>query len=58
MAEDATPLLERSGVPLWIHGPTHTSFDYQVGPTRVVCNARGYPREEGTSMNPRLVIEV
>jgi UDP-2,3-diacylglucosamine pyrophosphatase LpxH len=58
VAEDTTPLLERSGVPLWIHGHTHTSFDYRVGPTRVVCNARGYPAEQGTSVNPRLVIEV
>jgi len=58
VAEDTAPLLERSGVPLWIHGHTHVSFDYRVGPTRVVCNARGYPAEQGTSLNPALVIEV
>jgi 3',5'-cyclic AMP phosphodiesterase CpdA len=29
-------------VALWIHGHTHTSFDYTVGATRVVCNPRGY----------------
>lgn len=28
---------------LWIHGHTHTSFDYRVGNCRVVCNPRGYP---------------
>lgn len=31
------------GVPvLWVHGHTHTPFDYQVGTCRVVCNPRGY----------------
>jgi len=34
------------------------SFDYRVGQTRVVCNARGYPAEVGTSMNRELVLEV
>ena len=27
---------------VWIHGHTHTSFDYQIGSTRVVCNPFGY----------------
>jgi 3',5'-cyclic AMP phosphodiesterase CpdA len=31
--------------PLWIHGHTHTFFDYVVSGTRVVCNPRGYPKE-------------
>jgi predicted phosphodiesterase len=58
VAEDAAPLVERSGARLWIHGHTHVSFDYAVGQTRVVCNPRGYPHEPGTSMNPELVIQV
>jgi 3',5'-cyclic AMP phosphodiesterase CpdA len=29
-------------VSLWIHGHTHTTFDYEVDGTRVVCNPRGY----------------
>ena len=30
-------------VDLWLHGHTHTSFDYVAdGGTRVVCNPRGY----------------
>lgn len=28
---------------LWIHGHTHDSFDYALGPCRVICNPRGYP---------------
>ena len=58
VAPDATPLVEGGGARLWIHGHVHTSFDYRVGETRVVCNPRGYPGETGTSMNPALVIEV
>ena len=58
LAGDATPLVEERGARLWIHGHTHVSSDYRVGTTRVLCNARGYPAEQGTSMNPELVIEV
>jgi predicted phosphodiesterase len=58
VAADAAPLVEERGARLWIHGHTHVSFDYRVGDTRVVCNARGYPAEPGTSMNAELVIEV
>lgn len=36
------PTLVRAPASLWIHGHTHTSFDYVVGGTRVVCNPRGY----------------
>ena len=36
---------------LWLHGHTHGSFDYQVGNTRVICNARGYAKE-GINENP------
>jgi 3',5'-cyclic AMP phosphodiesterase CpdA len=36
------PSLARAPVSLWIHGHTHTSFDYIVEGTRVVCNPRGY----------------
>ena len=34
--------LVREPVALWIHGHTHTAFDYTVNGTRVVCNPRGY----------------
>ena len=32
-------------VKLWVHGHTHDEFDYRIGITRVVCNPRGYPKE-------------
>jgi len=39
---EKTPALARAPASLWIHGHTHTSFDYVVEGTRVVCNPRGY----------------
>jgi predicted phosphodiesterase len=42
-------------VDLWIHGHTHTSFDYFVGRTRVLCNPRGYP-DETSGFDPRCVV--
>jgi predicted phosphodiesterase len=49
---------------LWVHGHTHTSFDYKVGNCRVVCNPRGYmlgrsrTSNENEGFNPALVVEV
>jgi len=49
---------EAMGPPaLWIHGHTHTFFDYRVRSTRVVCNPRGYPGE-CTGFRPDLVVEL
>jgi len=42
---------------LWVHGHTHSAFDYEVAGTRIVCNARGYPGEP-TGFRPDLVVEV
>ncbi len=38
-------LIEKHQPEVWIHGHTHSSFDYKVGDTRVVCNPQGYPEE-------------
>jgi predicted phosphohydrolase len=47
---------------LWVHGHTHTSFDYMVGETRVKTNPRGYAYPQGpcenTNFDPVLRIEV
>ena len=43
------------GPALWIHGHTHTAFDYDVRGTRVICNPRGYP-EEQTGFVPGLTV--
>ena len=42
---------------LWIHGHTHTFFDYRVAGTRVVCNPRGYPKE-ATGFRADFVVEI
>jgi predicted phosphodiesterase len=42
---------------LWIHGHTHTRFDYRVRGTRVVCNPRGYPGEP-TGFQPDWTIDL
>ena len=45
--------LVRAPVALWVHGHTHTCFDYTVNGTRVVCNPRGYrDRRTGLPENP------
>lgn len=52
------PLIKERMPKLWIHGHTHTPFDYYLdSDTRVVCNPRGYPGE-GVPFNPKLVVEV
>ena len=49
---------EAMGQPaLWIHGHTHTSFDYHVRGTRVICNPRGYPGER-TGFRPDLTVNL
>lgn len=42
---------------IWIHGHTHSCFDYVLGDTRVICNPFGYP-SENKSFNPSLIIDV
>jgi len=47
------PELVREPVALWVHGHTHTSFDYTTDGARVVCNPRGYrDRRSGLPENP------
>ncbi len=59
-ASDLNHLLGRSD--LWIHGHTHVKSDYQIGNTRVICNPRGRPDNQGqaenTQFNPELIIEI
>ncbi len=44
---------------LWIHGHTHTSFDYQLNNTNIVCNPRGYFNYEINDIfNPQFIKEI
>lgn len=48
---DVEEVILRKSPKLWIHGHTHSTADYQLGDTRVVCNPFGYPREGGISFS-------
>ena len=57
---DAEHLLDSRRVHLWIHGHTHDSFDYLVKGTRVLCNPRGYVKEEvneNRAFDPDLIVD-
>lgn len=45
-ASNLDALIEERRPALWVHGHTHTSFDYEfTGGTRVICNPKGYGTE-------------
>lgn len=47
------------GPTLWVHGHTHTPFDYDMYQTRVMCEPRGYqPYGEISGYDPLKVIEM
>lgn len=54
---DLTAVIEAGQPLLWVHGHTHESFDYRVGPTRVVCNPHGYGFENA-AFNPAFLVEL
>lgn len=43
---------------MWIHGHTHSSFDYKIGETRILCNPVGYGNENITGFIPNVIVEV
>jgi predicted phosphodiesterase len=43
---------------LWVHGHTHSSADYMIGNTRVICHPRGYPGEENHMDYKPLIVEI
>lgn len=72
-ANDWSHLIEETQPDLWVSGHTHTSYDFNIGKTRLVCNPQGYPSIsqrmvngqleetwsiENPKFNPQLVIEI
>lgn len=55
---DLSDLIEAKRPALWVHGHTHTSFDYAVGDTRIVCNPQGYGMQNHLGFKPGLVVEI
>jgi hypothetical protein len=41
----------------WIHGHVHQSFNYRLGRTQVLCNPRGYGRENAKDFSHDLIIK-
>ena len=54
---DLEDLIVAAAPELWVHGHVHTSFDYSVGTTRILCNPHGYG-SENPDFDPGLVVEV
>ena len=50
-------LIDEGEPTLWVHGHTHSGFDYRIGATRVLCNPKGYHRENAR-FDPELVVDV
>jgi predicted phosphohydrolase len=51
-------LVERSKVPMWIHGHTHHSTRYTIGRTQVLSNQRGYRQDGDKEFDPTLTVEL
>lgn len=47
--------MDTSGVKLWMHGHTHHPCDWMKGDTRIVCNPKGYPKEEDPDYEPKVI---
>lgn len=47
---------------VWVHGHVHTSHDYMIDSTRILCNPRGYESHSGGIenfyYNPKFIFEV
>ena len=60
-ASDLDALILAKAPSLWIHGHTHSTCDYRLGETRVLCNPLGYrtfgrPLENG-AFDAKLIVE-
>ncbi|MHA1519838.1 MAG: metallophosphoesterase [Promethearchaeota archaeon] len=57
-AANCDDLIEKYQPDLWIHGHTHSSLDYKIGKTHILCNPFGYPHEPNPEFDPNLFIEI
>lgn len=57
-ASDLDWLITVPGADAWVFGHTHTSFDFRIGRTRMLCNPHGYGDENVAGFNPDLVVEL
>lgn len=57
-ASELSELVAHSGAALWVHGHIHSSANYRIGDTRIICNPRGYPDESNPDFDPALLIDI
>lgn len=58
-ASDLSDLVKAYEPSLWIHGHTHNTSDYWIGPTRIMCNPRGYaPDQLNGAFNPANLVDI
>ena len=64
-ASDLSALIEEYEPAIWVHGHVHSSHDYHVDATRIICNPRGYAiktpdgrRLENPNFEPAKVVEI
>lgn len=57
-ASNLESFIQRTKPDLWIHGHIHEAFDYYIGPTRVICNPKGYPGENANGFREDLIIKI
>lgn len=57
-ASDLHGFLEKYRPTWWIHGHVHSSLDYLIADTRVICNAKGHKRRLNFSFKSEFTIEL
>jgi hypothetical protein len=56
---DLEDIIKQYRPDLWIHGHIHQCFDYMIEQTRILCNPRGYARqEEVKEFQPDFVVDI
>jgi predicted phosphodiesterase len=51
-------ILDNPNIKYWIHGHTHTDFNYRIGECQVICNPLGYRFERAVKDYHPVIIQV
>lgn len=56
---DMDSFIADSPIDIWVHGHTHSSHDYHIGNTRIICNPMGYDLgKENIAYKSKLFVEI
>lgn len=55
---DLDKLIKAIPIKYWIHGHTHTAFNYNIGSCQVKCNPLGYPYENNKIKIENSILEI